>query len=79
MKTPKKLWIDYKKPTPEKWRKRGDYALLMLATIQVAIAGAPIEVLSIRQSYWLSLILTLVGTTYKFWTNTHTEDENNTI
>lgn len=65
--------------TPKKWRKRGDFALVLLVVIQTAIIGAPQEVLSTRQSYWLSLGLTLIVTSYKFWTNTHTEDENTSI
>ena len=75
MRAAKTIWKNYKEPTPDKWRKRGDYALVLLASIQIAIASAPAEVLTIRQSYWISLILTLVITSYKFWTNTQTNED----
>jgi len=79
MKTPKKLWIDYKSPTPAKWRKMGDFALLMLVTLQSIIGSTPEEILSTKQSYWIGTVLTLVGVGFKFWTNTHTEDENSSV
>lgn len=79
MKTPKKLWIDYKTPTPAKWRKLGDFALLMLVTLQSIIAAAPEEILSTKESYWIGVSLTLLVVGFKFWTNTHTENENISI
>jgi len=78
MKSPKKLWIDYKTPTPAKWRKLGDFALLMLVTLQSIIAAAPEEVLSTKESYWIGVSLTLLVVGFKFWTNTHT-DENKSV
>jgi hypothetical protein len=75
MKTIKQHIIDYKKPTPVRFRKMGDFALLMLVTIQSAIAAAPEEILSTKQSYWLGTIMTLIVVGFKFWTNTQT-DEN---
>lgn len=79
MRSAKKLWIDYKKPTAKAWRKRGDFALLMLVTVQGLIISAPTEVLNPKESYWLGGILTVLVIAFKFWTNTHTEDENNPV
>lgn len=78
MRKGKQIIEDYKKPTDPKWRKRGDFALIMAIALQTLIATAPEEVLSTKQSYWLAGAITLVTTAYKFWTNTHAKEDENT-
>lgn len=52
-----------------KFKKLGDYALVLLMAAQTVIAAAPQEVLSLKQSYWVSVCLTLSCVTIKFWCN----------
>lgn len=75
MKSIKQHIIDFKKPTPARWRRVGDLALLLLIGLQTSIAAAPEEVLSTKQSYWLGTIMSLLLITFKFWTNTRTDED----
>lgn len=57
----------YNEPTPKYWRKIGDFALLLLVSIQPLIDTMPID--DIRK-YWLGFALTILLVGIKFWTNT---------
>lgn len=76
MKTPKKLWIDYKKPTPARWRKIGDGALVLTLAIKPLVESIPIQDDILKQ--WLVWATEVLLVLFKFWTNTQT-DENNAI
>ena len=67
---------NYWRKTPKKWRKLGDGALALLVTVQTVIMSAPADVLTPRESYWITSILTISLTIFKLWTNTHTENED---
>jgi len=76
-----KEWNNYKKPTPPKWRKRGDISLLisfLLLVIDFIMTWAgDIPGLTEHQAFYLPKILALVGIFIKFWTNTKkTQDRN---
>jgi len=74
----KKHIEDYNKPTPSKYRKMGDLALIILVALQGSIAAAPATVLNEKQSFWIGSILTILTVIFKFWTNTKTH-ENTSI
>lgn len=75
-----KLWDNYKKRTPKKWRIRGDFALLGAMIIQIIdfitpfIADAP--GLTDLEKYWVPKILSTILIIYKFWTNTKKDQPN---
>ena len=64
----KQAWANYQKPTPVKWRKIGDFALIMLPVLQGGLMGAPD--LSDATKYYIGFIATVLITGFKFWTNT---------
>lgn len=68
-----KIWENYKKPTPVKWRKIGDFALLMLPVIQGGLLSAPNVTES--QKYWIGFIASILIPAFKFWTNTQKDTE----
>ena len=58
---------NYKKPTPNRWRKIGDYILLITGLIPIQLPMLPIPD---NQKVWIGAGSTFVGITLKFWTNT---------
>lgn len=68
----KTLIENYKKPTPPKWRKIGDFALVMIPAMVVSVMNLEIEP-GLQKLIVECLSLTLVA--IKFWTNTKI-DEN---
>jgi hypothetical protein len=75
----KSLWDSYKKPTPVRWRKIGDFALVMLPVIQVGLMGAPEGTFSPGQQYWIGFASSILIPAFKFWTNTRKEISLTTI
>jgi hypothetical protein len=69
-----KFWDNYKKPTPAKWRKRGDFALLLLVALQPFILTAPFNDVV---KWYIEVIFTTLLVVFKFWTNTKKENETN--
>jgi hypothetical protein len=76
MKTPKKLWLDYKTATPARWRKIGDFALLTIPVIDGILLSIPTKWMDMEMTKFLSSIWSLLALGIKFWTNTHKENEN---
>lgn len=69
-----KQWENYKKPTPVKWRKKGDYALVLLMALQPFLMTAPF---SDKVKWYVDVIFTFLLVSFKFWTNTKKENERN--
>jgi hypothetical protein len=76
MRKPTKLWIDYKTPTPPKWRKIGDSALILTLAVKPLVESIPIQDDILKQ--WLVWGTEVLLVLFKFWTNTQT-DENKSI
>jgi len=74
----KKHIDNYKQPTPIKYRKMGDLALIILVTLQGIIAAAPSNILNEKQAFWIGSIITVLTVIFKFWTNTKIH-ENSSI
>ena len=74
----KKHIHNYKQPTPIKYRKMGDLALIILVTLQGIIAAAPSNILNEKQAFWIGSIITILTVMFKFWTNTKIH-ENSSI
>lgn len=68
----KSMISNYKKPTPKKWRKIGDYVLLVTGLVPMQLPLLPIPD---NQKVWIGAISTLLGITIKFWTNTKKDPE----
>lgn len=67
----KTMWAHYKKPTPLKWRKIGDYILLLTAFIDGSLPKWPIPD---EYKIWIAAGVSFIGITLKFWTNTKKEE-----
>lgn len=67
----KKSWENYKRPTPQKWRKAGDIALLLLLAWQPMVISAPFDD-TVR--WFLDVGVTTGLVLFKFWTNTNKEE-----
>jgi hypothetical protein len=63
----KSMIKNYKKPTPTRWRKIGDYVLLVTGLIPVQLPMLPIPD---NHKVWIGAASTFLGITIKFWTNT---------
>lgn len=68
-----KVWENYKKPTPVKFRKIGDFSLLLIPVIQIGLAEAPEGVLEPSTKFWIGFVASIVLTIVKFLTNTMPE------
>jgi hypothetical protein len=68
-----KVWANYKKPTPIRWRKIGDFALIMIPVIQTSLLGAPEGIFSDHMKFWVGVISSITLTGIKFFTNTFVE------
>lgn len=83
MKILKQTWTNYHLPTPNKWRKRGDWSLI--ASMIILIFDFAIETiqnapgLTENQIYYWAKLLSLFLIIFKFWSNTHVEKDNNDI
>ena len=64
----KKLVENYRKPTPNKWRRIGDAALVLAIAIEPAIQTMPIEDMEVKN--WLVWGFSTGLILFKFWTNT---------
>ncbi len=67
----KRIVKNYQQPTPPKWRKIGDMALLLAIAIEPSVQSMPLDNLVIKQ--WLSWSFTTALIIFKFWTNTRIE------
>jgi hypothetical protein len=59
-----KIIENYKKPTPPKWRKAGDFALIALPVLEAQLNTMP----DINEWYKWTLMTTII--LFKLWTNT---------
>lgn len=59
---------NYKKPTPKKWRDRGDAALLTAIAIEPIIQSMPLS--NIVAKEWVVWGFSSALILFKFWTNT---------
>ena len=66
-----KIFENYKKPTPAKWRKIGDYVLVLQMFLSANIPALPIPE---NTKLWVMLAVNFIGTTVKFWTNTKKDE-----
>lgn len=69
--TKSKIVENYKKPTPKKWRKMGDVALLLAITIEPAIQSMPLANLYAKE--WIVWGFSTCLILFKFYTNTKAE------
>jgi hypothetical protein len=72
-----KVWEDYKKPTPPKYRKIGDFALLLIPTIEAALATAPSEVMGEISKFYVGFACSVILVGIKFFSNTYTYPQEN--
>ena len=63
-----KIWTNYKKRTPDQWRRFGDVLLLVSATI----AGSSF----FMESYFAAFVVQFIGVIGKFLTDFYSVDEN---
>lgn len=63
-----RMWARYKEPTHPKWRKIGDYILLLTGFITTSLPTWTF--LSAEHKVIVGAITGFVGMTLKFWTNT---------
>ncbi len=68
----------YKQATPWKWRRAGDFALLLIPAIQLIVGNAPEGTFTKNELYWINSISSLLLLAFKFWTNTRKEDVETT-
>lgn len=69
----KKVWEDYKKPVPIKWRKIGDFSLVVSTFLSGSLMGLPIDE---HQKLWSIFILNFISTCIKFFANAQKESSN---
>lgn len=58
----------YGEPTPKYWRQIGDFALVLIPALHVAIGNAPN--FNEDMKYWLMIACDVALLALKFWTNT---------
>ena len=63
----KHLIENYKKPTPKKWRKIGDFALILIIVLEAQLNAMPIV------NEWAKWGIATALIAFKFWTNTRTD------
>lgn len=70
----KSMMQNYKKPTPNKWRRVGDYVLIL----QVFITGQlpAWSFLPDHTKVIVGSVVNLLGVSIKFWTNTKKDDDS---
>lgn len=64
---------NYHKPTPKKWRLRGDTAILIslvLWLMEDFITTAPVDFMSPELSHWIIKGIGAIAMIFKFYTNT---------
>lgn len=69
----KKLIENYSKPTPRKWRKRGDVSMMIVLFLWLAedfIKDIPDGFLTEAQTLLAIKAIGAIGIMYKAWTNT---------
>lgn len=64
----KKIAESYQKPTPKKWRRIGDFALLLCIAIQPSIDAMPLQDIQLKE--WLVWGFSTFLILFKFYTNT---------
>lgn len=72
----RQAWENYKKPVPIKWRKIGDFALVISTFLSGSIMGLP---LPDSEKLWIIFILNFISTCLKFWANTKKDPDPNPI
>lgn len=72
----KTMMQHYKKPTPIKWRKIGDYILLTSAFLSGNLPALPFND---NIKVWIGVGINFVGISLKFWTNTKKDPDSETI
>lgn len=68
----KTVWENYKKPVPVKWRKIGDFALVVSTFLSGSIMGLPIDE---HLKLWTIFVLNFISTCVKFFANTQKDEE----
>lgn len=63
-----RMWARYKQPTHPKWRKIGDYILLVTGFVTASLPTW--SFISAENKVIIGAITGFVGMTLKFWTNT---------
>lgn len=71
-----KVWENYKKPVPIKWRKVGDFALVVSTFLSGSIMGLPI---SEHTKLWAIFIIGFISTCLKFWANSKKDESTVTV
>lgn len=71
-----KAWENYKKPVPVKWRKIGDFALVISTFLSGSIMGLPIDE---HYKLWTIFVLNFISTCVKFWANSKKSEKTITI
>ena len=66
----KNLWSNYKKATPDKWRKIGDSIMAVSVFIGTATVSIP------HVDKWIPLVSVVLGVVGKFLTNFFAPKEN---
>ncbi|MFA6260404.1 MAG: hypothetical protein WC760_02980 [Bacteroidia bacterium] len=67
----KQLIENHRKPTPKKWRRIGDFALLLAIAIEPIIKSMPLEDGPLKN--WMAWVMGALLIVLKFWTNTRTD------
>lgn len=67
----KNVMINYRKPTPPKWRKIGDACLLLALVVEPLVQSMPLQ--DENAKAWMTWGFSAVLIVLKFWTNTRTE------
>lgn len=67
MNSTKEMIANYNKPTPKRWRRIGDYTMLVTMFLQANVPALPI---SATVKVYVLIVLGFVGMSIKFWTNT---------
>ena len=66
--------INYSKPTPKKWRVRGDAALLVALVVDSMLMTMPIS--DWEHYEWFKWGVNSFAILFKFYTNTHSDDNS---
>jgi len=64
---------NYNKPTPRRWRYKGDTAVLIALVLWLAedfVAAAPESIMSPEMAHWVVKGIGAIALLYKFYTNT---------
>ena len=68
----KSMIQNYKKPTPIRWRKIGDYILVITGLVQTQLPMLPF---ADNVKMYVGMAVNFIGISLKFWTNTKKDDD----